>query len=103
MWTITTSDADSEQLLWSTPRRLCDGVMMGKPLILATGAWVLPVSFWHRRDVHSAGLVVSTDGGATWRERGAFDVPPAARDYDEHILVEQRAGVLWMWVRNLPN
>ncbi len=39
------------------------------------------------------------DGGATWTERGAVDVPPEVRDFDEHMLVERRDGSLWMWVR----
>ena len=73
--------------------------MICKPLVLSTGEWALPVSFWHRRDARSAGMVVSTDQGETWRERGTCDVPPTARNHDEHMLVEQRDGALWMLVR----
>jgi predicted neuraminidase len=93
------SEADREDMQWSAPRRLCDGVMMCKPLVLSSGEWALPVSFWHRRDARSAGMVVSRDQGETWRERGACDVPPDARSHDEHMLVERRDGSLWMWVR----
>lgn len=99
VWAITAEDPDAERVEWSEPRRLCDGVMMGKPLVLGDGAWALPVSFWHRREAGSAGVVVSEDRGETWRERGAADVPPELRDHDEHMIVERRDGSLWMWVR----
>ena len=99
VWAITAIEADSPEAVWSPPRRLCDGVMMCKPVVLSGGEWALPVSFWSRRSAGSAGIVVSSDGGATWAERGAVDVPPEVRDHDEHMLVERLDGSLWMWVR----
>ena len=99
VWAMVGSGADREDIQWSAPQRLCDGVMMCKPLVLSSGEWALPVSFWHRRDARSAGMVVSGDQGETWRERGACDVPPDARSHDEHMLVERRDGSLWMLVR----
>lgn len=83
---------------WSAPRRLCDGVMMCKPLVLSSGEWCLPVSLWHQRE-QSASMWVSTDRGTTWTLRGACTVPPAIRSYDEHMIVERRNGSLWMLVR----
>jgi predicted neuraminidase len=73
--------------------------MMCKPLVLSGGDWALPVSFWHRRDAGSAAVVVSTDRGDTWSERGACDVPPQVRNHDEHMLLERSDGSLWMLVR----
>jgi predicted neuraminidase len=99
VWAMTTDDPEREHGPWSQPRRLCDGVMMSKPLALSTGEWALPVSFWHRREARSAGMVVSTDQGETWHERGACDVPPEVRDHDELMLIERRDGTLWMLVR----
>ena len=99
VWAMTAVEADGPEAMWSDPRRLCDGVMMCKPVVLSGGDWALPVSFWARRSAASAGIVVSNDGGATWAERGAVDVPPEVRDFDEHMLVERRDGSLWMWVR----
>ncbi|MFN2352421.1 MAG: exo-alpha-sialidase, partial [Kiritimatiellia bacterium] len=68
---MTATEADGPDAAWSAPRRLCDGVMMCKPVVLSSGEWALPVSFWARREAGSAGMVVSTDGGVTWSERGA--------------------------------
>ncbi len=99
VWAITATEAEGMDARWSEPRRLCDGVMMCKPLVMSNGEWALPVSFWHRRERGSAGMVVSADRGATWLERGACDVPPRVRDHDEHMIVERRDGSLWMLVR----
>ncbi len=99
VWTMVCDEPTAASLRWSAPRRLCDGVMMGKPLTLSDGTWVLPVSFWHKRERGSAALLVSSDRGATWQERGAADVPPEVRVFDEHMIVERRDGTLWMLVR----
>lgn len=99
VWAMTAVEAEGPASQWSAPRRLCDGVMMCKPLVLSSGEWALPVSFWHRRDGRNAAMVVSEDQGQTWRERGAVDVPPAVRDHDEHMLVERLDGTLWILVR----
>ncbi len=99
VWAITANEADGPDAEWSAPFRLCDGVMMCKPIVLASGEWALPVSFWHRREQGSAAMVVSTDQGQTWAERGATGVPPKHRNHDEHMLVELRDERLWMLVR----
>lgn len=101
VWAVSAPEGDcgDPDCPWSEPRRLCDGVMMGKPLVLTDGTWSLPVSFWNRREAASAGMMVSTDAGATWSERGACTVPTSIRSFDEHQIVERRDGSLWMLVR----
>jgi predicted neuraminidase len=96
---VPESEACTPDCSWTNPRRLCDGVMMCKPLALTDGTWALPVSFWGRRQERSAGMVVSTDFGATWSESGACTVPESLRRFDEHMIVERRDGSLWMLVR----
>jgi predicted neuraminidase len=98
VWFIETQDPDAATPDWSTPRRIGDGVMMCKPLVLSTGEWALPISRWKEHD-KSAEIVVSTDAGKTWSVRGACHVPAADRDYDEHSIVERKDGSLWMLVR----
>ena len=56
------------------PRRIGDGVMMCKPLVLSSGEWALPISRWKEHD-ESAQLIVSTDSGKTWTRRGGCNVP----------------------------
>jgi hypothetical protein len=98
VWCVTTSEPAAECPTWSTPRRLTDGVMMCKPLVLSTGEWVLPVSTWAATD-HSARMVVSTNQGETWTVRGGCNVPRNVRSFDEHMFIERRDGSLWLLVR----
>ncbi|MEZ5948006.1 MAG: sialidase family protein [Planctomycetaceae bacterium] len=98
VWCVHTDEPDRETPRWSEPRRLTDGIMMCKPLVLSTGEWCLPASTWRKTD-HSARMIVSADAGKTWSLRGAAHVPEEARQFDEHMLVERRDGSLWMLVR----
>jgi hypothetical protein len=72
--------------------------MMCKPLTLATGEWVLPVSKWAAHD-NSAQMIVSTDKGESWTLRGGCNVPVEARSADEHMFIERRDGSIWLLVR----
>ncbi len=98
VWALTTDKPDDEEPQWSEPRRLTDGVMMGKPVVLSSGEWVLPASTWRETD-DSAKVVVSTDRGQTWQVRGGCNVPVEVRSFDEHMIVERVDGTLWMLVR----
>jgi len=98
VWAITAKETNAEDMEWAEPRRLTDGVMMCKPVVLSGGEWVLPASTWRQTD-NSAKMVVSKDKGKTWAIRGAVDVPKEVRNFDEHIIVEKKDGTLWMLVR----
>ena len=99
VWASTASDSGVADPDWSRPVRLCDGIMMNKPLVATTGEWLLPVARWQRPG--SAGVVVSRDGGRTFSWLGRATAPAAVRTYDEHMIVERRDGTLWMLVRTL--
>lgn len=98
VWAMTANDPDAENPVWTSAKRLSDGIMMCKPTVLSTGEWLLPVSTWRLTD-ESAKVVVSTDKGATWTVKGACNVPEADREFDEHMLVERKDGSLWMLLR----
>jgi hypothetical protein len=98
VWCIETSEPDAAQPKWSQPRRIGDGVMMCKPLVLSSGTWVLPISKWKEHD-NSAQMIVSDDHGKTWTLRGACNVPKDARQFDEHMFIERKDGSLWLLVR----
>ena len=98
VWCIETAEPDAAQPTWSQPRRIGDGVMMCKPLILSSGEWVLPISKWREHD-NSAQMIVSNDRGKTWTLRGGCNVPLADRQFDEHMFVERKDGSLWLLVR----
>lgn len=98
VWAMTNAAPDSVASEWSSPRRLTDGIMMCKPLVLSSGEWALPASTWRKTD-NSARFVVSRDKGLSWVVRGACNVPKDVRSFDEHMVVEKRDGSLWMLVR----
>ena len=97
VWAIVTDQPDEAKSRWSKPRRLTDGIMMCKPTVLSTGEWALPAARWRAKN--GARMVVSTDHGKTWTERGACDVPKKVQSADEPMIVEKKDDTLWMWVR----
>lgn len=97
LWGITLADADAACPTPSPPRRLADGIMMNKPVILASGNWVMAIST-HGTD-NSVKATVSSDQGRTWSVRGSVHVPKEVRTPDEPMLVERKDGSLWMLVR----
>lgn len=98
VWFLKTDDPEQAEPVWGKPRRITDGVMMCKPLVLSTGEWVLPASTWRKTD-NSAKMVVSTDEGATWSIRSGCNVPVAARAFDEHMFIERQDKSLWLLAR----
>ncbi len=106
VWCITTDTPESEDAVWSVPRRLCDGIMMCKPIVDSNGRWLLPVSLWSLDPVHperklaiGAHVVASEDQGKTWNDLGHIAVPKKDAIFDEHMVVERKDGSLWMLIR----
>ena len=98
VWFMKANDLEAKNTIWSSPKRLTDGVMMDKPTVLSNGDWLFPVSTWRETD-SSAKVLASSNRGKSWAIRGATHVPKDDREYDEHIIVEKKNGVLWMLVR----
>lgn len=100
-------DAPVEQLSFSMPRRIANGIMMCKPTVLKSGAWLFPCAVWacmkpSEEHPECAGerfsnVYASYDNGETFALLGGADVPN--RCFDEHMVVERRDGALWMLVR----
>jgi len=98
VWAITTNYPEVENPDWTATRRLTNGIMMCKPLVLSTGEWILLASTWRLTD-NSAKIIVSLDNGNTWTEKGAVNIPKDVRSFDEHMIVEKKNGDIWMLVR----
>ncbi len=101
---------DADELVWSHEFVIGRGVMMNKPIVLSSGEWLFPISFWkfeffeHMRkpgllpDDKPASYVYKTsDNGKTFTKLGGSEVPD--RYFDEHMVVEQENCVLKMLVR----
>ena len=109
VWAAVVSEPDAENVVFETPRRLADGLMMNKPIVTKDGKWVMPSALWscgyfEAREEHPelddkrlANVYVSEDAGKTFEWRGGVDMPDRA--FDEHMVVELEGGRLWMLVR----
>ncbi|KLU06512.1 Sialidase [Rhodopirellula islandica] len=98
VWFLKIEDPNVEQPIHGKAKRVTDGIMMCKPLVLSTGEWALPASTWRETD-ESARMIVSDDQGKTWSRRGGCNVPQDARAFDEHMLVERNDGSIWLLAR----
>ncbi|HEY2572762.1 MAG TPA: sialidase family protein, partial [Verrucomicrobiaceae bacterium] len=67
-WAMFTEDSESENPKWSAPRLIQAGIMLNKPAVLPSGAWLLPVATWKRDN--SAKVAVSPDQGVTFNLLG---------------------------------
>ena len=122
LWASVCEHPDDEDAAWSKPRRICDGVMKNKPLVLSNGdRWLfveqwrddcqenywkrlcaLPsLPAWYHADTPHVGANVyrSTDRGETWRWFATVPVPGEVRTCDEHMAIEQRNGAFRMLLR----
>jgi len=96
-WMLEVTDAERSDSRHTAPRYVTCGVALCKPVVLSTGEWSLPVCTW--KTPPSTKMAVSTDHGKTWLVRGGCQVPPAAMEWDEPMMVERKDGSLWMLVR----
>jgi len=106
VWCVCCESPENENLVWTEPRRIADGIMLNKPVVRSNGDWLLPTALWFcgkeyilPEDMKYAfsNVTISRDAGKTFEFLGSADVPD--RSFDEHQIVELRDGRLWMLVR----
>lgn len=104
VWAMTCDDPENGvNAKWSAPRRLCNGIMMCKPIADSQGRWLFPVSIWrfdskYKLDekLRGADVFISTDKGATLDFYGRVEVPREVSVFDEHNIVECKDGSFWI-------
>lgn len=98
-WEIHTDNPqDGEKAVWTQPRRICDGVMLNKPIVDSGGRWLYPIQIPSMQKYpQGAAVYVSADGGETV-ELLSFGTRPdqSIQGADEHNLVERKDGSLWL-------
>ena len=105
VWCVVCDDPDAEELKFSEPRRIANGIMMNKPTVLKNGSWLLPCTIWKRwispnNDIPEeqySNVYLSEDLGESFRLIGHADYPK--RTCDEHMIVERSDGRLMMLIR----
>lgn len=96
-WAIYTENPEAQAPVWSTPKRLCNGLTRNKPIVLRSGSWLLPSYDWI--DYQSA-VYISKDKGNTWSLQGGPRNKPVDNFY-EHMCVELQNGDIRMLQRNI--
>lgn len=108
VWAAVSENPDADNVKWAVPRRIANGIMMNKPIVLSTGEWLLPTAVWKSKlgggelleelkDECSTNVTISEDNGKSFRLHGRMDIPE--RWFDEHMLVELKDGRLLCMVR----
>ena len=104
VWGAYSENPEASQPKWSTPRYICPGVMMNKPIALHNGDWLLPVAFWDLLEaappdpkMTSSQVWRSNDNGKTFSFYGCADVENTS--CDEHMLVELEPNIIKMFTR----
>lgn len=109
VWVSQCSDPDADNLVWSPPRRIANGIMMNKPIVTSKEDWLFPTAIWcdtsgsvptERHGLENeqfSNVYASLDEGRTIALRGHADIPH--RSFDENMIVEKRDGSLWMLTR----
>ena len=102
-------DPDAEVLSWSEIREIGGDVMLNKPIVTKSGAWLFPSAVWENgRTTGSAGgaegvkptgahVFQSLDEGKTFDLIGTVNA--LNRWFDEHMLLEKQDGSLDMFIR----
>lgn len=111
VWEVVCENPEAESAEFSAPRRLCDGLMLNKPTVLADGRWLYTVARTAPRMFRVLGMEnasrktrvqvwQSIDGGTTVEFLG--ETATENTDFGEHMLYERRDGGLVMLVRARP-
>ncbi len=104
VWCIVCDNPNEQELKWSKPRRIFDGVMLNKPCVCRDGRWIFPISIWPHEPLHPemegkrlANAVVSFDKGKSFEWLGGAEIED--RSHDEHHIYETSDGKLVLLAR----
>lgn len=103
VWEAVCRNPDATVPTWEAPRRICDGRLMNKPIVVRNGEWlataynpgeannVFPESNNH------IWVLSSCDRGKSWQVRATFKY---GHDWQETQLLEMKDGSLRLFIRD---
>ena len=118
VWESICRNPDAEKPEWSAPRRIADGHLLNKPIVLKDGSWAMsvylndtwraqgsfPGAFPELDPLRGLTCFVSTDRGKTWERRGTVVIAEKGHgnigDWQESQLLET-GGILHVFARAL--
>ncbi len=107
VWCAVCDDPEAGQITFGEPHRIANGIMMNKPTVTRSGAWLMPCAVWAYLDSEYnwlpeerfSNVYRSTDNGKTYTLIGSADYPN--RCFDEHMIYERADGSLVMMIRGI--
>ena len=116
IWVVRCDNPDDEDMVFTKPRRIANGVVVRAPIITSKGEWMFAGCVWDPKCAHGSvkgnmginnlqdeiGVSVyrSTDKGETF-ERIASKIRFPYSTFDEPCMVERSDGSLMMWIRGM--
>lgn len=120
VWAARCDDPDGEALVFSAPKRICDGILCRYPIVTKEGHWLIPTAIWDPRSLQGIGSELgervtianwqpedlgvsvyrSVDQGESY-EKIASGIRFPYSVFDEPGMVEKNDGSLWMWIRGM--
>lgn len=110
VWCSVCEHPDADELTWSSPRRIANGMMSHKPVVLSNGDWLFCCFLFRDacgvqnysvrpelRNEQFSNIYISRDRGETISLYSHADIPD--RQFDEHLVVERSDGSLRMLCR----
>lgn len=102
-WVSVCENPDAKNPVWSTPRRLTDGYMRSKPIVIdVDGVTTYMYAAFDWMQPHYTCVYASTDDGLTWSLRGkaeCLDTSSGQNNLDDPVLVRKPDGTLWLLMR----
>ena len=102
-WASVCKNPDATEPVWTAPRRLSDGYMRSKPIIVDVNGvetWMYAAFDWMQP--HYTRVYASTDKGANWSLRGkseCIDRSSGKNNLDDPVLAQKPDGTLWLLTR----
>ncbi|MDD5729350.1 MAG: sialidase family protein [Victivallales bacterium] len=122
VWTARCRHPDADEPEWETPRRISDGSILDKPIVLQDKRWLVEASLWNMGALYlgrepekqqsslsniwdgkievprAANFFLSADNGESWQYHGSCY--PENREAEESRIVQRRDGSLFMLLRD---
>ncbi len=107
VWYSVCKNPEDKNPQWSAPKRLCDGVLMNKPIVLKNGKLAFPVCEFAISSVNDlksldegAKLYIADSDAKNIKLVNSIRVPYAP--FTEHMFVEKNNGDIWFLTRTQP-
>ena len=102
VWAVTTDMIDATNPKWSSPRKICDGIMMNKPIITKDSTILYPIGQWgiyggENNPNKGSNVYISHNKGISINLLSQVTIPQSW--FNENMIIERNDNSLWMLTR----